>query len=206
MKPNTEPDIPMQFLMHAVACKHQIHFFSEARSKSLPKMIVKQLGKPEPLPKSPKKVVGFDYFLAPRLDWIGSLQYKALHLIVERLTGLRFEVSSRKLGGRPRISSRHPNSNLVAFFYDRAVKELDWSTYVAKAAFYLDAFTDQKEAEREDILRKIEAAKRRITTVHMQELANRKVKTISKRISESPLDTLHYFDLGSFSQPAYEPA
>lgn len=202
MKPNTESDIPMQFLMHALACKHQIHFFSETRSKSRPKMIVKQLGKPEPLPKSPKKVVGFDYFLAPRLDWIGSLQYKALHLIVERLTGLRFEVSSRKLGGKPRISSRHPNSNLVAFFYDRAVKSLDWPTYVAMATFYLDAFTDQKGAENREILRKMEAAKSRITSVHVQQLANRQVKTISKRISESPLDTVHYFDLGSFSHPA----
>lgn len=188
--------IPMQILIHALACKQRIRFLSKTRSKSLHEILVRRLAQLQFNRNIESRHFRNDYLLASRLDWIAG-PYKVLHLILEQVTGLRFHYD--------KIFARKKCDDAMAFLHSHAPENLKiverqiWSRYVDEVVYYIDAFTNLKQFQKEAVVQKIKTAKPRITVVNLQELSASQMQSVAQRISQSSLAATHFFDLGLFS-------
>lgn len=186
--------IGIQLMAHAVDSNHETSLLTARGSKVNHANFIKEINLITGRKESRKDYFVNDDLYAKRLDWLGNSALKKLHVIIEHITGYRFD-------GKHVMGIEHRKAE-KAYFYDDEEKNLRilddplWGTYLAKVKYYLDTFTDVDDKQKETIINKIKGAKSHITIIDINHITDSNVEKIKDMISKTPTNnTMHFFDI-----------
>lgn len=186
--------IGIQLMAHAIDSKHKTSLLTARGAKDSHVNFIKEINSITGRPEGTKDYFVNDDLYSKRLDWIGNNALKKLHIIVEHLTGYRFD-------GKHVMGVEHRKAE-KAYFYDDEEKNLRildeplWGTYLTKVKYYLDTFTDLDDAKKSAIQKQVAATKNHIMIIDINHLNDKNVERLKDMISKTPTsNTIHFFDI-----------
>lgn len=186
--------IGIQLMAHAIDSKHKTSLLTARGAKDQHVNFVKEINSIVGRPEGTKDYFVNDELYSKRLDWIGNNALKKLHIIIEHLTGYRFD-------GKHVMGIEHKKAE-KAYFYDDEEKNLRildeplWGIYLTKVKYYLDTFTDLDDVKKQLITKQVTDAKNHITIIDINHLNDKNVERLKEMISKTPTNsTIHFFDI-----------